>query len=315
MKIRQLLNELKKYHVLSIILISLMVFLTIFLMFKNEYFYYVTEYIEKYINYYKDKYLNGDPSGLIVYNYIGEIDIPKYINIFIENDVTGIYSRYFLYVASFGHTLFSFYTFIIPFIIFLYIIKNNYDEIYNKASIVFISRIGLKKYINNKLFTNIVTCSLIIFIPRLLYFILLSIFFPASVSDVHFIEELSFLSQSFLYAKYSYYPLVIIFVDFLISVIYGAVLACLSMIVVLTIKNKSLSYIIYAFILFAISIFAILIKVPYIFSYISLFTYNNALKTGPINTLFEPVMFILVFFIMLFIVVKLLYKRQVINNI
>lgn len=240
----------------------------------------------------------------------------RYFKLFVEEDVIGIYSSFYLYIASFAHKFFSLYMFVIPFVIFSYIIKNLYDEIFNKASISYINRVGLKKYINNRLIINALICGFIIFIPRFLYFLSLNLFFPSSVSNIHFIDSLSFLSQSFLYVGYSYHPLILIVFDFIVSFIYGAFLSCLSILVILLIKNKSLSFVIYGFVLLAVSIFCIAIKIPHIFSYISIFCIYNSSNIDTFSAiLYCPLIFINTLFIIVFLIDKIVYKRMVVDNI
>lgn len=59
MILRELTNKLKSKKFKIIIILSLLLYIMLFLCLKNEFFYSGSQYINKYINYYIQNYLTG----------------------------------------------------------------------------------------------------------------------------------------------------------------------------------------------------------------------------------------------------------------
>lgn len=307
MKFRELKHKLNNKFTLTVLCASLLTFLTIFFVIKSEFFYSSINYITNYLDYYIAKYLNGNASDLLV---------DGKILLYIESDLSNIFSSLYIYVVSFGSIIFKIYSFIIPFVIFYKINSFIHSEIYNKFSISKITRIGMKKYINNTIVVNGIYSGLLLLIPRLIYLLILFIFFPIGISSTHYIDYSSFITPSFLYVGYSFNPFVLILIDLIMAFIYGVILSYISTIIVSFIKNKSLSYIIYLFSLGILSILPMLFKkAPFIF-YNSLFNYIDQSKITPTTAnIFIPIIILLLLSLLCYILAKIIFKKGVEKNL
>lgn len=307
MILRNLKYKLKSKEFRLLFIISLAMYLLLYLSIKNEFFYNAIQYNLSYINYYISKYLNGN---------IQDIIFNDSIYMYVESDVQNIFSSLYLYVASFNNGIFLIFMVIISVVIFHIIASKFYCDIFKKFSISKITRIGRKKYIRNELITNSIYSGLIVSLPRLCYFIILSCFFPTGISANHFITSVSFISDKFLYIGYNCSPIVMIILDLIIAFLYGAVLCLISIVVVVCTKNKSLSYLIYIFILIALSFIPwYFYKAPLIY-YCSIYQYFNFFyeRSNQFNVL-EPLIIISVFSLIIGIITKIILNKKVVENL
>lgn len=307
MKFRELKNKLMNKFTLMVLFVSLFTYLVIYIIIKNEFFYSSINYITDYLDYYITKYLNGNAYDLL---------IDGKILLYIENDLANIFSSLYIYVVSFGSVIFKIYSFIIPFVIFYIINSSIHCEVYNKFSIPKITRIGIKKYINNTIVVNGIYSGLLLFVPRLIYLLILFVFFPIGISSTHYIAYSSFITQAFLYVGYSYNPFLLILIDLIMSFVYGVILSYISTLIVSLIKNKSLSYAIYLFFLGVLSVLPMTFKeAPFIF-YDSLFNYfDQVKKTTTTANVFIPLIILLLFLIISYIITKIVFKKRIEKNI
>lgn len=307
MKFRDLRHKFNNKFTIIVLCISLIIFLSIFVTIKNEFYYSSINYINYYLDYYIANYLKGNVFDLIV---------DGRLLLYIENDLANIFSSLYIYVVSFGSNIFNFFSFISPFIIFYKVSSWLHDELYDKASIPKITRVGLKKYINSSIIVNGIYFGLILFIPRFLYLLILSLFFPIGISSTHYISYSSFISQAFLYVGYNCNPFILILVDLLMSFLYGAVITFISTIIVSFIKNKPLSYLIFMFVLGILSLLpTFLRKTPFIF-YISLFNYYNySNETITKANISIPIIILFIFSILCYFVSKIILRKKVQKNI
>ncbi len=302
---REIKNELKNKIIIKILSFSAIIFVISFILMKTEFFYHVVNYFPSYLRYYISEYLLGNVSDLIVNN-----DIMLYIEPGIQNIMSSLY----LYVASYGTILCQTLIFSFPIVIFCYIARNLYSEINNNFSICKITRIGLKKYFRNTILKNGIISGLLFTIPRLCYFLLLSLFFPNGISSEHIISEALYLSPDFLYVSYNVNPYLMVFLDLVMAFIYAFSISCLSIIIISTIKNKPLTYLVFIFTFAAISIVPYIAfnVVPYIY-YGSLFLYAafNLLKFN----LYIPLIITIFVCLIFYFLAKACYKKAVLKNI
>ncbi len=304
MKLRLIKTKLSNKSTLIYILFALIIYNLIFISIKSELFYRGINYMTNYLDYYTNNYLNGNINNLIFNN-------TPYL--FIESDVVNIYSAVFIYVACFSSAIFTFFMFISPMLLFLMILKNIYSDIYNKNMVNHINRIGKNKFINNMLFVYALYMGLLIIIPKILFFLELSIFFPNSVSSVHFIAEASFLSSAFLYTSYNIQPYLLILIDLCVSFIFGISLAFISIIVSSLFRNKAMSYT-FIILFFAISsIFSI--KAPFLYLH-SIFNFvSYYINDANLFNLYEPLLVGLIYLLVTFVLAKIILKRKIERNI
>lgn len=307
MIIRNLKYKLKSKEFKRLIFWSLVIYLTLYLVIKNEFFYNAIQYNITYINYYITKYLSGNISDIIFNDSI---------YMFVESDVQNIFSSLYLYVASFNNGLFMIFMIFISILIYHITISKVYCDVFKKFSIAKITRVGIKKYVKNEIVTNCIYFGLVLMLPRLCYFLILSCFFPVGTSTTHFITSVSFISDKFFYLGYNCSPYLMIMLDLLISFLYGIILSLISMIVVSCTKNKALSYLVYIFILISFSFVpwyfdkAPLIYYSSIYQYFSFF-YENSYD---LNVL-EPLIIISVFVLILSLITKIILDKKVVDNI
>ena len=307
MILRELKNKLKSKEFKILFFSSLLIYLLLYLIIKNEFFYNAIQYNLKYINYYIDKYLSGNISDIIFNNSI---------YMYIESDVQNIFSSLYLYVISFNNNIFLLFTIAISIIIFHLISSKFHCDIFKKFSIPKITRIGVKKYIRNEIITNSVYSGLLLLLPRLCYLLILSLFFPNGVSSTHFIESVSFMSEKFLYFGYNCSPFLMIILDLIMVFIYGMILSLISMLIVSCIKNRSLSYLMYIFLLI------VLCFVPWYFYEAPLFCYSSIYhyfgffyeEATQFNVL-EPVIIIFIAYLIVRLITRIILNKKVVDNI
>lgn len=309
MFIRNLKNKMSKKFTKKMIIIFLSILILIFLMLKNEFFFNAINYVAKYFDYYKDKYLNGIFNNL----YLG-----GYLSIYIEGDLQNIISGIYLYGVTFSNVLYPIFMVIVSLIIFSRVSNEYFCELHKKSSSSKIIRIGLDKYVNNTIISNSVYYGLIIMLPKILYFILLLIFFPIGSTLTHYINSATYLeADAFLYQTYLTNPYILIVYDLVLSFIYGVIIYYISLIVVSLSKKQSMSYFVFIFTLAILSIIASKTgQVPIVFWH-SFFSYYSQVtqKTIGISSEFSPVIFTLILSIIIGISTKFIYKKAVENTI
>ena len=304
---RELKQELKDKSTIFVFLGIFLMYLVTFIIIKNEFYFNVINYMPTYLQYYVSEYLIGNVNDLINNNAI---------YLYIENDLQNIMSAFFIYVATFGVNFCYILSIIVPFIIFAKINRTLFSEINNKYSICKITRIGKKKYYRNLILKNGLISGLILIIPRLIYLLILMLFFPIGVSRTHVLDNylLSFMTPAYSYVGYSYSPYLMIGLDFIVAFIYGFSIASLAIIIISTIKNKPLTYLIFIFALGILSVLPELINhVPYIY-YNSIYYYCNSMDGIDFN-LYTSLINITIFNTIISFLAKLVYKKGVEKNI
>ena len=303
MILRELWYKLKSKKFKIMILMSVLLYLVLFMLIKNEFFYSGSQYINKYLNYYIQNYLTGITNDLIFENRV---------LMYVESDTMNIYSALYLYVVTFNNKIYLLFSILMSIYIFYYISSTFYYDIFNGNSILQIFRIGEKKYLNKTIISNCIYCGLLFLIPRILYFVLLNIFFPNGVSSTHMLADTSFISEKFMYTAYNCSPYLMVGFDLLMSFFYGFIICLISLIIVSIIKNKSLSYIVFIFAIASLSIIPIFnYHVPLIF-YSSIYNYFDMLNVSVIEAnVYEPIIIITIFSLMLFIITKYILKYKV----
>lgn len=307
MIIRNLKYKLKSKEFKILFFLSILMYLLLYLIIKNEFFYNATQYNINYINYYINKYLNGN---------IQDIIFNDSIYMYIESDIQNIFSSLYLYVSSFNSNTFIMFMIIMSIMIFYTIESKFHCDIFKRFSIPKITRLGRKKYIRNEIISNSIYSGLLLLLPRLCYFLILICFFPTGMSKTHFLTNVSFISEKFFYLGYNCSPILMIILDLIIVFIYGVVLSLISMSVVSCTKNRSLSYLIYIFILIVFSFVPwYFYEAPLMF-YSSIYQYFNFFYEESIQfNVLEPFIIITVFCLIISIITKIILKKKVVDNI
>ena len=303
LKKRELKNLIFNKSNLIILILILAIFISMFISIKNEFFYNAINYIHNYLEYYVLKYLDGDASKLIVSGS------PL---LYIEGDYVNIFSSIYLYVVSFGTLIFKIFIYIFPILVFYIINRTLHDEFHNNFAISKIVRIGQKKYYNIILFFYFIYTSLILIIPKILYFIGLNIFFPFGVSSLHYINEASFIAQPYLYAEYIYNPIVMLVLDLILSIAYCSILTFISVNVIAFFKNKAISNLMFVFGLCLFSVLAIFIGQAPIVSYISLWSALELSNNFSFEmNIFIPIIISYLICGVLFVITKIVLNRKI----
>lgn len=301
-------NKFKSKFTLIFIGIMFGSFLLIFLSIKNELFYKVINYIPTYVAYYVDKYLNGNINLLFLNNNI---------LLYVENDVENILSALYIYVVTFSSYIYNFIIIALSILTFRKIYNNYNCEIYKKANVSKILRIGVKKYVNKSIISDSLYYGMLFALPKMIYLIVLLIFFPIGISHNHYIFDASFVSLPFLYSAYNLNAFIVILLDLIMAFFFGIIIYLISLIIASFIKNKPLSYFIFIIVLAILSIIPLLFNgVPFIF-YHSIYTYFNYAFLSNYDTinLFIPIYIIIIFCFVLFIIAKIIYSNMVRNNL
>jgi len=300
MLFRQIKNEFKNKNNIIIVTFAFLLLLFVFLTIKNEIYYHSFNYIQNYISYYVREYLNGNSDRL----FLNEVPL-----IYIEGNLKNIMSALYIYVATFGTTICQAIFYIFPIIIFHNITRKLYSEINNGFCISNLTRLDSKKYYSNIILKNGILSGFILIIPKLLYFLILILFFPAGQSS-HVITETTFLQPGFIYNAYNYSPYLMIGMDFIITFLYGFFISSFSIIIITFTKNKPLSYLLFAF------VFSVLSLVQYIFGQIPIIYYYSiygyAASTTPFNILI-PVVKIIGFTFVTSLFAKIIIGRKIRN--
>jgi hypothetical protein len=173
-------------------------------------------------------------------------------------------------------------------------------------------RMGIKKYKSHTIIFYGIYAGLILVIPKILYIILLSIFFPPGISGLHYIGAAGFITQPYLYVGYKYSPLLMILLDMIMSFAYGFVIALISIIIIAYIRKKTLSYLVFIFSIAFLSITAIFLKQAPITSYISLWSTleQNSYYSANIN-IFTPLIIIIASLTILYIAVRFVITKKI----
>lgn len=296
---RLFINRIKNKQTLFLILGTFFLFILIFCLIKNDFFYNAIQYFNYYLDYYVSKYLNGNINDLIINN--------KYL-FYIESDVQNIFSSLYLYVASFGNILFKIYMFLIPILIFYKVNKLMYDEIYNKYCLSQITRSSKKKYINKTMIIELSHSILIMLIPKILYFGILCIFFPIGISYNHAIVDALFISEPFLYNGYVINPIILILIDILMTIFSAMIISLISIFITCFFTNKSLSYLMFVTTTLIISLSMYLVGiVPFIY-YTSIYSYFSM---GLSSSIWQTFILVLVQFLLWLAVAKITLKRKI----
>ena len=303
MILRNIINKLKNKKFKIIIIFSFLVYLLLYFLIKNEFFYNATQYTTTYLNYYIKTYLSNVANALILDNGI---------IMYIESDVQNIFSSLFLYAVSFNNKIYTIFSIIMTLYIFYYISSIFYNDVFDNGAISKVFRIGEKKYLNETIITNSIYCGLLFLIPKILYFILLSVFFPNGVSYVHFLGDTSFLSEKFLYVAYNCSPMIMICFDFAITFLYGIIVSLISLIIVSLIKNKSLSYIAFIFFISFISILQIILNLSPLIFYNSIYNYFNFYNTISLElNVYEPLIISVILSFALYLITKYTLRYRI----
>ena len=291
----KLKEKSSKYIIFSIFLIFILSFLSI----KNEFFYNVINYFDYYLSYYISKYLNGNINNLI---------IDGKILIYIENDVQNIMSSLYLYVLSFGQSPFKIYSFLVPLLVFFNVNSNMYEDIYNNCCSTKILRMGINNYNKKTIMSEVIYNSLIITLPRILYLIILCIFFYNGISYNHVIVNASYVNEAFLYIAYVYNPLLLIALDFLVSFAYFSSLTLISIVVTCFFKNKSICTFVFITTIMGYSLIMYVLSITPLIFYNSIFSYFSL---GFCNNLIEPIIMVITQLLIWYIITSLTLKRKI----
>lgn len=223
---------LEKKTIIYLLIITLMFFLMYYMM-RTNYFYEIINYVDDYIRYYTDNYLNGNIGNLI------ESDV---LSIFVENDVMNIISAPFVYCVLHQSLIFNILLVIIPLIIFYLIQSNLYDEVHNGFMINKILRIGYVTYEKTILISNIIYGGLLMVLPKVIFYIFLSFFLSNGFSNVHFINNLNFIDNLSLSLLINNNQLELVCFDLFITFLYGILVSLISIIVIFLSKKSINSY-------------------------------------------------------------------------
>lgn len=291
----KLKEKSSKYIIFSIFLIFILSFLSI----KNEFFYNVINYFDYYLSYYISKYLNGNINNLI---------IDGKILIYIENDVQNIMSSLYLYVLSFGQSPFKIYSFLVPLLVFFNVNSNMYEDIYNNCCSTKILRMGINSYNKKTIMSEVIYNSLIITLPRILYLIILCIFFYNGISYNHVIVNASYVNEAFLYNAYVYNPLLLIALDFLVSFAYVSILTLISIFVTCFFKNKSICTLVFITTIMVYSLIMYVLSITPLIFYNSIFSYFSL---GFCDKLIEPIIMVITQLLIWYIITRLTLKRKI----
>ena len=303
MILRNIFNKIKNKKFKIIIMFSLLIYLLLYFLIKNEFFYNATQYTTTYLNYYINTYLSNIADDLIFDNGI---------IMYIESDVQNIFSSLFLYAVSFNNKIFLIFSIIMTLYVFYYISSIFYNDVFNNGAISKVFRIGEKKYLNDTIITNSIYCGLLFLIPKILYFILLNVFFPNGVSYVHFLGQTSFLSEKFLYIAYNCSPIMLVCLDFAITFLYGIIISLISLIIISIIKNKSLSYIAFIFFISSISIIQSIFNLSPLIFYNSIYNYFNFYTKVSLElNVFEPIIFSVIISSVLYIITRYILRYRI----
>lgn len=301
---KMLLNSLKQLFsdrkTKIYIMVITVIFFLIYYMLRTRYFYEIINYFDDYIRYYTENYLDGNIGNLIESNML---------SLFIENDVMNIISAPFIYCVSHQSFIFNILLVIMPLIIFYLIHSKLYDEVHNGFIINKISRIGYSTYEKTILISNIIYGGLLAVLPKIIFYIFLSFFLGNGFSNVHFINNLNFIDNLSLSLLISNNQLLLVFVDLLMTFLYGLLISLISIIVIFLSKKNINSYasfilafcgstLIIAFITNIVAIFPI----QPLFSYYSLYSIliltNCSLSSVIISLLgINIILFIFAFFV------------------
>ena len=307
MTFRFLKFDLKNKKHYLIILVALLAFILYYLSIKDEIFFYGANYINNYIDYYITNYLNGDASQLLYNNGV---------LLYVESEIANIYSALYIYVICMGSTIFKIMSIVLPIIIFHIVFKYIHDCIYKKAAIPRITRIGYKKFIHTNLFKVSMEAGIVMTLPKILFLIILLVLFPTGTSTIHYINNAGFLTDSILYNAYSINPYTLVFLDLLLSFLYGILISFISIIIISKTEKKGLSYIKFIIFFAVSSIVLMALNVPALLYFNSIYNYFSYFSVNIMEVnVFAPIIILTAFIIVSFIMAQFTFRKKVRYNL
>lgn len=303
MILRVIRNMIRSREFKIVITILLLGYFGLFLMIKNEFFYASVQYNLNYIKYYVENYLNDNITDIIFDNEI---------MIYIESNVTMIFSSLYLYVITFNNEIYTVISVGLTMYIYYYINRRFYDELFKNNLEPQVVRIGINKYVDKTILSNSIYGGMIFFLPKLLYILILSIFFPVGSSMIHFLSDVSFISDKFLYVGYNVSPYVLILMDLFMSFMYGVIISLISMIVISSFRNKALGYIVFFFtIAMTSAVMSLFGQAPLVY-YSSIFKYFSSFNKFSFElNVYVPVIIISILSILIIIFERVFIYRKV----
>lgn len=258
---------LNKRNFIFLFFITLMFFLA-FLIIKRPFMYEVINYPVTYINYYVERYLGGIFNNLL---------ISSTFSLFVENDVINILSAPFLYCITQQGIIFNILIVILPFILYYIIHSSLYDEVHNGFLKLKILKLGLKKYKIHTFFSMTLFGGLFCSIPKIIYYLFLSLAFENGFSHLHVISNASFVNNLMFEVFQNHNPIILVASDIFLSFIYGTLISIISIIIIFWSRKKINSYIIFTLLLIGQTVLVtflynlIGLKIFSLFSYFSIY--------------------------------------------
>ena len=282
------------------LIVSLGVLFIIFFINKNEILYGVNNYTNNhYLKYYIDYYLNGNASNLIIDN-----DVIMYM----ENDIMKLLSAPFIYLITECSSIFEIYTIIFPLFLFYVIGNNLFDEVHNGFLRLKILKLGQKRYTSSLIVTTLIYGGLLAVIPKLLYYLLLNIFYSPGFSHTHYLKFS--LLNSVAESIYTHYDAIILCcMDLLISFLFGMIIAIIVILATFLMKKKVNTFLFLIIVFLSQIVLANIIGIPMIFNYFSIYDFigNQTVFPSYLNIIFNPI----ILFILLLIICIIIVKRRI----
>ncbi len=248
--IQELKRKIINKKFIIIILICLIIIVMSFLIKKSHYFFELTNYITRYLDYYTNNYLNSAKD--LIFN--------EKIWIFVEYDVINIYSATFIYFMTQDTFLFALLSFVVPVLIFFLVSSYIFDELYSKFYKNVINKIGIKRYVLSRLTTSAFIGGLFAVGPKLLYLLLLKLFFINSYSNTHYIYNNALVPHKYAIFQNNFTPNILLISDLLVTFLYGVIVALVAVIIISLYERKVLSYLIFIFVLLGQAILASILQ-------------------------------------------------------
>lgn len=301
-------NKLLTKKSILFLIISLLILFIIFFINKNEILYGISNYINNnYLKYYIDSYLNGNASNLIINNNV---------IMYVENDVMKVLSAPYIYLFTQCSNIFKIYTIVFPLFLFYVIIDNLYDEIHNGFLRLKILKLGQGKYISSLIITTLIFGGFLASIPKIVYYLILNIFYNPGFSHSHFLVN-GIFNEIFLDMYKNYDSILLSLIDIFNSFLYGMIISLIAILSIFLMKKKVNTYLFLIFIFFIqisiCSVFINITKIPMMFSFYSIYDLIGVRTVFPsyISIIFSPI----IIFLVLLILCILIVKRKIYNYI
>ncbi len=221
--------------------VTIIIYLLTFIVFKTDLYIESTEYINDYLNYYIFEYLEGN---------ISLLSNGVFYDMYIEADMQNLISAEYVYKLSHFTIPFLFLMLLTPFIVYQLTFNAFHSEVHEKASINFITIVGRTKFYFSKVVSTLLSIMTVVVVPRVVYLLLVIVFFNVGFSELHNLEGSILSYQVIDFYELNNLHFASMLLDILTLVFYTFSIFLISLLSIITAKSKRVGLLYFGLFLF-----------------------------------------------------------------